>query len=72
MSGHTHNGHERGTLDLTRPAACVGCGCTDDHACPEGCSWLAVDRRDRTGVCSNCRDHLEAWKQSHAQDRRPS
>jgi hypothetical protein len=33
-----------------RPGTCRVCGCTDDHACPEGCSW--VDR-DHT-LCSAC------------------
>jgi len=32
------------------PGTCRVCGCTDDHACPEGCSW--VDR-DHT-LCSAC------------------
>jgi hypothetical protein len=32
--------------DLT----CVICGCTDDHAYPEGCFWVAP------GVCSACFD----------------
>jgi hypothetical protein len=27
---------------------CTGCGCTDDHGCREGCSWIAADR------CSQC------------------
>jgi hypothetical protein len=65
MSGSTINGHEHGTVDVQRPAKCVGCSCTDSQGCPEGCTWLAVDRRDRTGVCSNCRDKLAEWKQSH-------
>lgn len=69
MPGHTHNGHERGTLDLTQPAKCVGCGCTDREGCMEGCTWLAVDRRDRTGVCSSCPDRLESWKQAHSKER---
>jgi hypothetical protein len=28
--------------------ACRECGCTDDSACPEGCSWIEVD------LCSAC------------------
>lgn len=64
MSGHSHNGYERGTLDLTNPARCIGCGCTDDRSCREGCTWLAVNRRERTGVCSNCPDQLPAWTQA--------
>lgn len=53
---------ERGTVDEKNPATCAGCGCTDSQACPEGCSWLGVNRRNGTGVCSNCPDHLEDWK----------
>jgi hypothetical protein len=43
-------------------ATCAGCGCTDDRACAGGCSWLAVDRVARAGVCSNCQTALKAWK----------
>lgn len=39
-------------------ARCTGCGCTDSQACPEGCYWLAVNRRTGTGVCSSCTDQL--------------
>lgn len=34
---------------------CLGCGCTDSHACDEGCWWL-VRFQDGTGVCSSCGD----------------
>jgi len=27
---------------------CVGCGCTTEHACDGGCSWITP------GVCSRC------------------
>ena len=27
---------------------CRGCGCTDERACPEGCSWVEPD------LCSEC------------------
>lgn len=27
---------------------CLGCGCTDDFACPGGCSW------SQPGICSTC------------------
>lgn len=30
------------------PESCVGCGCTDDRACPGGCCWTVP------GVCSAC------------------
>lgn len=29
---------------------CEVCGCTDEHACPGGCSWVAP------GLCSRCAD----------------
>lgn len=32
--------------------ACVGCGCTDDRACPGGCSWASLD----PPLCSTCAD----------------
>jgi hypothetical protein len=47
---------ERGTVDVDNPARCVGCGCTDSQGCPEGCYWLAVNRRTGEGVCSCCPD----------------
>lgn len=31
---------------------CLFCGCTDDHACPGGCSWVEPN------VCSRCKDRL--------------
>lgn len=33
-------------VDLQR--ACRVCGCTDDHACPEGCAWAEED------LCTAC------------------
>jgi hypothetical protein len=52
---------EAGTVDLDRQATCVGCGCTDAHGCRAGCTWLAVNRAQATGVCSNCAEHLQDW-----------
>jgi transcription elongation factor Elf1 len=49
-------------------AVCVGCGCSDLRACAGGCSWLAVNRDDGTGVCSNCGKRLTAWRHQQAQD----
>ncbi|MEE8057507.1 MAG: hypothetical protein V3T17_06695 [Pseudomonadales bacterium] len=48
-------------------ATCVGCGCDDYHACwdendEQPCSWLAVDRESRLGVCSACPDDLSRWE----------
>lgn len=34
---------------------CRHCGCTDDQACPQGCSWVEPD------LCSSCADeHAES------------
>ena len=41
---------------LTPPAkvrTCRVCGCTDEHACPGGCSWVQED------LCSACQEELE-------------
>ncbi len=29
---------------------CLNCGCTDDHQCDDGCSWVGTNK------CSNCYD----------------
>ncbi len=45
-------------------ASCIGCGCTDRHACvgDEGpCSWIVVDYDVGRGVCSCCQSHLARW-----------
>lgn len=36
------------------PVSCVGCGCTEENACPGGCSWVAVDYESGVGICSRC------------------
>lgn len=33
---------------------CIGCGCTTQKACPNGCSWIEEHRHTPTGVCSSC------------------
>jgi hypothetical protein len=35
--------------------ACVGCGCRDDHACADGCSWTIAYL-----LCSACAEDLPA------------
>lgn len=44
--------------DAPADATCVGCGCTDSHACTDEwhdpCYWLKVDRNTKLGVCSLC------------------
>lgn len=45
-------------------ATCIGCGCTDTHACvgDDGpCHWLVVDYATHVGVCSYCEGHLARW-----------
>lgn len=45
-------------------ATCIGCGCTDSHACVhEGvpCRWLRLDRANGKGVCSACPDHVSVF-----------
>lgn len=38
--------------------ACISCGCTEDNACPGGCTWVSLD----PPLCSACAepDELEA------------
>jgi hypothetical protein len=46
-------------------AFCIGCGCSDYHACvdalDEPCHWLAVDYPAGVGVCSACPGELSRW-----------
>jgi len=62
MSWPFMSSFKSGQTSVSKEATCVGCGCTDRLACTDGCSWAAADRRTGRGVCSNCTDHLEAWK----------
>lgn len=34
---------ENHEADLKGAMMCRYCGCTEDHACPGGCSWIAED-----------------------------
>lgn len=47
-------------------STCTSCGCTDLRACPGGCSWLGVNHKDGTGVCSRCPKALTAWRSQQA------
>lgn len=40
---------------------CRGCGCTDSHACPGGCSWVLLDIEMPTGICSRCAEGIR-WE----------
>lgn len=48
-------------------STCTNCGCTDLCACPGGCSWLGVNHKDGTGVCSRCPAHLADWRYQQAE-----
>lgn len=52
-------------LGDAHPATCIICGCTDDNACEEGCSWLVVSRTDEggEGVCSQCAENATLAQQ---------
>lgn len=41
---------------MKRQAKCIGCGCTDEEPCPDGCEWVWVDRQAGRGWCSACDD----------------
>ncbi len=57
-------------------ATCIGCGCTDSHACCDEpdcvpCHWLRVDYPKGRGVCSSCPDLAEAWDKGDREIRVP-
>ncbi len=33
---------------------CIVCGCTDSHACEEGCAWVSRDDMSDRGICTEC------------------
>lgn len=48
----------RWIIDVQRRAIrgqCILCGCTDERACPDGCSWVDKDHT----ICSACADPME-------------
>ncbi len=48
-------------MNAVQIAECVGCGCTDDCACEDGCRWLRVDYEVGLGVCSMCPEMVDTW-----------
>lgn len=40
---------------------CVGCGCSDLRACPDGCCWIDEDENSIFGICSNCEEQIEKY-----------
>ena len=58
-------GRKRTMITFRAIATCVGCGCTDVRACPDGCFWLRVDYAAGQGVCSCCERHVAQWDEQH-------
>ena len=52
-----HPACDNTSLPITLPGqkvrSCRVCGCTDDHACEGGCSWVTAD------LCSACYELME-------------
>jgi hypothetical protein len=47
---------------MTEPeVSCIGCGCTDEETCLEGCYWLRLDETAGAGVCSSCPDEVDQF-----------
>jgi len=49
--------------DVYPAGACVICGCTQDRACPEGCSWVIDPHkgpgRPGPGLCDVCLERVQ-------------
>jgi hypothetical protein len=47
-------------------ATCIGCGCSDGHACVHSvtgpCWWIKVDRELGIGICSECEHKIEEYE----------
>lgn len=39
---------------------CIGCGCTDEYGCEEGCSWVDEDHL----LCSSCLAAIAGFRAS--------
>jgi hypothetical protein len=55
------------TPDSQGVAVCIGCKCTDDHACIDHvfgtpCFWIKVDYKAGIGVCSECDHKIEEYE----------
>ena len=66
---HAHSDSDIGTspdfYSSDGLAVCLGCGCTDLHACDDDgvpCSWAAVNRERGIGICSRCQRLAEAHR----------
>lgn len=55
-----------------KAAICITCGCDDEHGCQVShcrvadertCFWLHFDAEKNVGLCSECGDFRNVWKQ---------
>jgi len=63
------------TKNSRSEATCIGCGCSDSHACVtaitlddpisalQGCFWVKVDYELGLGVCSECVEKIEEYEE---------
>jgi len=60
--------HPEGKAEQPEPryttGTCRFCGCTDEHGCPEGCSWAD----DEMTLCTTCEERLERITKSKKPD----
>lgn len=63
------NGGRLPLAGIQQESFCVGCGCSDGHACVHPvtgpCWWIKVDYDLGIGVCSECPERIdlfEAWQ----------
>lgn len=52
--------------DMMDGDTCRVCGCTDDAACPGGCSWA------EPGLCSNCVDKVDTGPENSREEMAPT
>jgi hypothetical protein len=53
------------TLNSSGEAVCIGCGCSDSHACVTvlgPCWWIKADYGLGIGVCSECDHKVEEYE----------
>jgi hypothetical protein len=48
---------------VKKERVCLGCGCSDMHACENGCFWLEIDRDSGFGICSECEEFIDDYKE---------
>lgn len=54
-------------VESSDDVTCIGCGCTESAACwdeivQQPCRWLWIDFNVSVGVCSDCPDHEQRFK----------